>query len=40
MSFLVPVLIAAEMILVHLTQIVAVDTMTAADRTGGYRTIV
>ena len=40
MSLLVPMLIVAEMILVHLPQIVAVDTMTAADRTGDYRTIV
>ena len=40
MSLLVPVLIAAEMILVHLTQIVAVDTVAATDGTGGHRTVV
>jgi hypothetical protein len=40
MGLLVPVLIAAEMILVHLTQIVAVDTVAATDGTGGHWTVV
>ena len=40
MSLLLPMLIVAEMILVHLSQIVAVDTVTATDGTGGHRTVI
>ena len=40
MSLLVPMLIVAEMILVHLPQIVTVDTMTATDRTGSHWTVI
>ena len=39
-SLLLPVLIVAEMVLVHLSQIVAVDTMAATDGTGGHRTVI
>ena len=40
MSLLLPMLIVTEMILVHLSQIVAVDTVTATDGTGGHRTVI
>ena len=38
--FLVPVLVVAEIILIHLSQIVAVDAVAATNRTGGHRTVV
>lgn len=37
---LFPVLIVAEMILVRLPQIVAVNTVAATYGTGGYRTVI
>ena len=39
-GLLVPVLIVTEMVLVHLSKIVAVNTMAATNGTGGHRTIV